>query len=1067
MDTQGSCNCNGTEGWDGLWCQACQTDAACQGEAQGTPSSRCNQNWIPLANKTYSCETTDSAIAGILGQPAVVSVALYVTQEGNVTQRGGTFQLLRKEEPKTNRIDLFSCLVEDCDDTTSQHPAEAAAGGFAWRCNQVNCMMNCEPGSEQCSTILRGIVGVVGGPMDFLCDPSTGLCAISEKHLDVIARGGVHIRCKGGECVHASPIPSASPGIIASSTPVPSDPNVDSVVPLAIIVMVGGVCIVGMIIAGFLLCYFLRKQRLRKEHIEFNHQDVNTYLRGLRNKNGGIRTLAFDELCYEIGRKKKAKQILYNVSGYSQPGELLAIMGPSGAGKSTVMDILSMRDKSGRTSGSITIGGKQRTSAFKRDIGFVDQEDLLIDTLTVAETLMYSAELRLPDCVPHDVKQRRVKTVMNDLSISHIAHSRIGGTFARGISGGEKRRVSIGTELVTCPSILYLDEPTSGLDSYNAHLVVSCLTKFARQDRTNVIMTIHQPRSNIFAMFDKLLLLSKGQNIYFGPANQAITYFATMGLHCPNTYNPADFLIDAIVEAEMREREEEEDMARSLLLTSGNRRESDDSLLRADPSARNLSYGEFGDVELNTHTVSIVGGSSTRPLGRDRDSDSTDDDSFLFDEILEDTRPTPSASADYGHADHSRPHSRNDLDLGTQMGDSRVSGASKSVSGHPRSPTNERQMRNVANSTVSTTDMVNHYQKNRLMYEREDALLYTDGISPTDGEDDGLYRGDDSENDLTGHHNEGILGRVDVSADTSRNLRVGAGQIFSGDLGDNRRIDNGTHLDDANGFWSEEDTGIDEDLIDINESLSERRPLSSNAATAHASTGASANRRWLRRKSKAKSAATSASFSTQIVVLSNRTMLNLFRNPMLFFGHLLSATLIGLVVGTVYYGMNEDTGSDEGAVATKSLVGQFEQRLGVLLILCAFLAFGSLSSLELFYSERALYMHERANRFYYPSTYFISKILFDIVPLRIIPPLLMGSIAYFMIGLRPGIVYFTYFLVALVLVNLVATSICMIIGVMCSRLSTGNLIASIIMLFSLMLTNIFNNKSMIQSHPKR
>eukprot|EP01134_Creolimax_fragrantissima_P000448 CFRG0448T1 len=1030
LNSQGSCSCNQTDGWGGIWCQNCENDQVCQKMTGGTPSSRCDRTWAPFAKKTYSCETTEDSIAGILGQPALLSVSLYVnTDNPNATRRGGSFQLLRKEDQNTPRRDLFSCMLENCNDTTDQHAVEATSGGFAWSCSEVKCMMNCKPGDDQCSPILSGIVAVVGGPMEFMCDGKSELCTVQERHLGAIARGGVHMKCKGGECVHTAPTPTPKfDPSKQSPLPIPPDPDVDGVIPLTVIVVLASIAILSAVVAGFFVCFFLRRQRLQKEYIAFNHQDVNTYLRGLRNKSGSIRTLAFDELCYTIGKGKNSKYILKNVSGYSRPGQILAIMGPSGAGKSTVMDILSMRHKAGRTTGSITIGGRSRTRAFKRDIGFVDQEDLLIPTLTVMETLMYSAELRLPDSVPYDVRQRRVRTVLEDLSITHIAHSRIGGSFIRGISGGEKRRVSIGTELVTCPSILFLDEPTSGLDSYNAHLVVSCLSRLARNDRTNVIMTIHQPRSNIFTMFDKLLLLSKGQNIFFGPASQASAYFASIGLVCPNNYNPADFLIDATVEAEMREAEKEKDRDRSILLgrtRSGTIRASDDDALLTEAYECGAQGGSIGgDVELNTHTVSLMGTTE-------------DDEMFLNVDGIRSTINSESVHE------------------------------TTAVSKH--------------GINMTTTDMVKKYQDKRELYEREEGLLGADGVGVGVGYGDGesgdassSYTVEDLEYEASDNDDEGAIGQVDRPG----HARVGSGQIFSGDLGGNGRCG-----DNEEELWSENDNCIDEDMIDISDSVhmtgvyngamvnSDRQFLEGHLNSA---TNINSERRRRGRpntnipsrkgKSKEHKKQTNASFMTQILVLSNRTMLNLFRNPLLFFGHVLSAVIIGLVVGCVYYGMNENietTGS-----GSKSLVGQFEQRLGVLLIMCAFLAFGSLSSLELFYSERALYMHERANRFYYPSTYFISKILFDLVPLRIIPPLIMGSIAYFMIGLRPGIVYFMYFLVALVLVNLVATSICMVIGVLCSRLSTGNLIASMIMLFSLMLTNIFNNKATMPPYLK-
>ena len=173
----------------------------------------------------------------------------------------------------------------------------------------------------------------------------------------------------------------------------------------------------------------------------------------------------------------------------------------------------------------------------------MDQEDTMMDTLTVYETIMYSALLRLPRTMQLAAKKRRVHETMTELGIISIANKKIGSSGKRGLSGGEKRRVSIACELVTSPSILFLDEPTSGLDSYNAYNVIECLIGLARDYHRSVIFTIHQPRSNIYALFDHLVLLTKGRLVYSGPAQQpCIDHFYRLGYECPLGFNIADYL---------------------------------------------------------------------------------------------------------------------------------------------------------------------------------------------------------------------------------------------------------------------------------------------------------------------------------------------------------------------------------------------------------------------------------------------------------------------------------------------------------------------------------------------
>jgi ABC-type multidrug transport system ATPase subunit len=178
-------------------------------------------------------------------------------------------------------------------------------------------------------------------------------------------------------------------------------------------------------------------------------------------------TLHFQDIGYRLpsplGSSTPGKPILSKISGRVAPGQVLAIMGASGAGKSTFLDILARREKRGTVSGVTKVNGREVSDQqFRSVCGFVDQEDTLMRTLTVYETVLYSALLRLPREMSIEAKKYRVMETLNELGIMSIKDSRIGDSGHRGISGGEKRRVSIACELVTSPSILFLDEPTSG-----------------------------------------------------------------------------------------------------------------------------------------------------------------------------------------------------------------------------------------------------------------------------------------------------------------------------------------------------------------------------------------------------------------------------------------------------------------------------------------------------------------------------------------------------------------------------------------------------------------------------
>ncbi|KAJ3046553.1 hypothetical protein HK097_000762, partial [Rhizophlyctis rosea] len=248
------------------------------------------------------------------------------------------------------------------------------------------------------------------------------------------------------------------------------------------------------------------------------------------------------------GKKKKEREILKGVGGRVKPGEMVAIMGGSGAGKSTLLNILSGRIPAGKPSGLILANGKIREKTkWKRSVGYVEQEDLMYTNLTVRETLTTAALLRLPNThFSRQQKADRVEEVLGMLGLSHIADSRIGDSTTGGISGGEKKRVSIGIELVTDPGTLFLDEPTTGLDSATAQNIADMLKQLAVKHGKTIILTIHMPRETILEKFDHVALLSQGKMAWFGPSKDALQHFEHMGYKCPPHTNPADFYLDTI-----------------------------------------------------------------------------------------------------------------------------------------------------------------------------------------------------------------------------------------------------------------------------------------------------------------------------------------------------------------------------------------------------------------------------------------------------------------------------------------------------------------------------------------
>ncbi|XP_077235610.1 ABC transporter G family member 22-like [Tasmannia lanceolata] len=259
-------------------------------------------------------------------------------------------------------------------------------------------------------------------------------------------------------------------------------------------------------------------------------------------------SLKFQDLKYKVvvkGRKSSEteKYIVNGVTGSVHPGEVLALMGPSGGGKTTLLNLLSGRVNNNNTSGYITYNDQSYSKLLRQRIGFVLQDDIVFPHLTVKETLTYAALLRLPNKLTKQQKEERAMDIISELGLGRCQDTIIGGAFVRGISGGERKRVCIGNEILLNPSLLFLDEPTSGLDSTTALRIIEILHDIAKAGKT-VVTTIHQPSSRLFNKFDKLILMGKGSCLYFGKASEAMLYFSSIGCSPLIAMNPAEFLID-------------------------------------------------------------------------------------------------------------------------------------------------------------------------------------------------------------------------------------------------------------------------------------------------------------------------------------------------------------------------------------------------------------------------------------------------------------------------------------------------------------------------------------------
>ncbi|KAJ5669973.1 Arginine--tRNA ligase cytoplasmic [Penicillium maclennaniae] len=245
---------------------------------------------------------------------------------------------------------------------------------------------------------------------------------------------------------------------------------------------------------------------------------------------------------------RKARDLICDIGGEVQQGELVALMGPSGCGKTTLLNVLARRSSGAATvmGDSFVNGAKVDAASFGRMTSYVEQEDALIGSLTVRETLKFAADLSLPSSVTKRQRIERIRTLLEAFGIQNQANTIVGTPIRKGISGGQKRRVSVASQLITCPKILFLDEPTSGLDSTASFEVISYAKELARLNNVIIIASIHQPSTTTFQLFDKLLLLSGGRTCYFGPTQDVKPYFHKIGHPIPSNTNPAEFLLDIV-----------------------------------------------------------------------------------------------------------------------------------------------------------------------------------------------------------------------------------------------------------------------------------------------------------------------------------------------------------------------------------------------------------------------------------------------------------------------------------------------------------------------------------------
>jgi len=843
--------CTCSDGWGGINCNLCEEDSVCNKFVPEGLEGTCYKGGILVHNFHQMCDVTNKKILQILGGKIPQA-----TFECNKTSAECSFQFWIEQD------ESFFCDLTSCD-----FEYDLAENSTHYKCEDVACeclpdkMLCGKSGSIDISAFLKQ---TIKGPGDFTCNLESRNCKFSEPNmnsliLNVFGDPYITLECESGECMHSSEIPGFSIPPKAGFTY--ND----------MLKVFGAFC--GCVaLFGLGLISVKNSVLFKSDSVSLSDDDDEDsgsgdsnplYRRNASNLANDLlmedyvpATFAFDNVSYSV----QDKLILKNSFGLVKPGEVMAIMGSSGAGKTTLLDILAGKRKSGKSHGRFFVNGEQIVTAgalkqFQKACGFVDQEDYLIPTLTVYETVLNSALLRLPRSMPVKTKTAKVVQILSELRILHIRDKLIGSDFERGISGGEKRRVAIACELVTSPSILFLDEPTTGLDGYNAFRVVESLVRLAKDYNRTIIFSIHQPRSNIVALFDKLLLLQNGDVVYSGRMSDCGKFFADRGFQCPLGYNIGDYLIDIT---------------------------SETPKIRTSISAR--SQRHIHDVP----------------------TDVNDDDT----------------TEEWAHyASH-----RDEISHSLSPGDE---------------PSN-------ANTNIGTSNLCSLF-----------------GKSP----------------EATQLHSE-----ID-----------GMAEAF--------QASHSTNASDA----STDDSFFQED------------------------------------PGKAK-----ASFITQLSVLCSRTFKNSYRNPKLLLGHYILAVLMGFFCSYLYYNVQNN-------------ISGFQNRLGLFFFLLTMFGFSTLTGLHSFSVERIVFIRERANNYYNPLSYYLSKIISDVIPLRLFPPIIFIAVIYPLVGLNMSGHKFWLSILIVVLFNMATAVEILIIGILVKEPGSATMLGVLVMLFSLLFAGLFINKDTIPS----
>jgi len=898
VKNEGTCECKA--GWDGVMCQICETDHSCELLDTEPRSYRCDKSPIIHGRKKqFECDILDQDVLELIGDTLSI-------------------QCDRQEQNGTNR-DFFDCQLQTWN-PTSQYSFEQVLSCSLFNCSAgiepktrhisytcVSSMCSCVEGSLLCDEQVRNISARMVADSSISCDQTTMGCVIRHNNFP----GKIDMQCTGSECIRND-----------TSTPIiPVRQHHLSALDFIreyIAFIMAFVTLVSMVLLTvfFLTESYIHDKRAKKEHaaiqggairvetlkcetlnyyIDEHSAMTNDQAYRLRKQSGIFSTLSQLAVCCCSSQKRKGyiqmeeqtfalkeydsqgTEIVPKPSSHKKEGDvprhllrgvnicieqhrLTAILGPSGAGKSTLMDILANRKKSGVIIGDVSINDQPISCFFNRIAGYVYQcpeDDRMNPHMTTRETVRFSLDMKVGNSLTPTQKEDRVNEILTALELTHRRDTRVGSLSERGLSGGEKKRLSIACELVSFPMFLLLDEPTSGLDTPSAERLVKYLRGLCRNRSMTIVMSIHQPTEKAFGDIDVLLLLKDGKVVFHGNKPKAISFMSQYrkeGMNeDPGSTNPADYLswcLDnfpkRVVSTQQAPKRDQENLGDILGCFTRDHTYSDDESQNSVGSSSSFFSGDIpGNKEIEVH------------------SDCNTDD-------------------------------------------------------------------------------------NR---DRNRAVLCSEG---------------------------GYLVRI-------------AGH---------------RHFDSIS---------FSNEISDINVSNMCKYPTS---------------------------------YWYQLRRLFDRSLKNTIRDKYLLRLHLLISVVAGVGIGALFYNLGLD-------------IAGTQSRLGGLFFICMLLCFGATSSIGSFVGERSCYMREHAAGYYSSYTYYVSKALVDALIMRILPSIITFSIAYGLMGLRPGIEYYLWYLIVIVLFNCTSGALCMLVSVVSSNVSSANLTATFLILVNSLFAGVFLNPSSI------